>query len=330
MIRCKHCNIRFSERKGTALEHCRLPKTKAINVLNHLREGCGTRSTGRLVDVGKDAVTRLARKAGSHAQKSHDEHVAFSPNTREVQLDEKWGFVAKKEKNCDRIQAADKDKGDQWDHTAIDAETRLLISVVPGRRTLDSCVTLVQAVKDKSGDRSDMFFTTDEHSSYQTAINKVYQEPSEKSKKNEEETPRKIKGKLPENLCYATVRKTRKHGRVIEIVLTLVFGVMSLLTDYLKRSSVSNVINTSFVERQNGTDRGQNSRKRRKTVGFSKNQAMTYFTLYSYNFCWPVRTLAIQNGSKKLKRTPAMAAGLANHVWSIEEWVMYPMILHSQ
>ncbi len=153
-------------------------------------------------------------------------------------------------------------------------------------------------------------------------------------KKNGEENVNKTENKLPADLCYATVRKTRQHGRVIEIVLTLVFGAMSLLARYLKRSSVSNVINTSFVERQNGTDRGQNSRKRRKTYGFSKkldvHQAMTYFTLYSYNFCWPVRTLAVQSGSKKLKRTPAMAAGLADHIWSIEEWITYPMLLHSQ
>ncbi|VAW88143.1 hypothetical protein MNBD_GAMMA16-934, partial [hydrothermal vent metagenome] len=79
----------------------------------------------------------------------------FPPATQEVQLDEKWSFVEKKEKNCDRTNPADNDKGDQWDHTAIDAETRLIISAVPGRRTLDSCVTLVQAVKDKTGDRTD-------------------------------------------------------------------------------------------------------------------------------------------------------------------------------
>jgi len=78
MIRCKTCMDRFSERKGTVLEHCRLPKDKALSVLDHLREGCGTRSTGRLVKVTPNAVTRLARKAGSHAQASHDEHVAFS------------------------------------------------------------------------------------------------------------------------------------------------------------------------------------------------------------------------------------------------------------
>ncbi len=80
MIRCKTCLARFSERKGTVLEHSRLPLDKAISVLDHLREGCGTRSTGRLVKVNKNTVTRLARKAGQHAEASHGEHVAFSPS----------------------------------------------------------------------------------------------------------------------------------------------------------------------------------------------------------------------------------------------------------
>ena len=251
-------------------------------------------------------------------------------------LNKKWGFVFKKEKHCDRTCAADKDKGDQWDHTAIDAESRLIISVVPGRRTLASCESVVQAVKDKTGARTDLLLTSDEHSSYQTAIAKVYKvpEPASKDKAVDAKESTEPKNKLPPDLCYATVRKTREKGRVVEIVIALVIGVVSLLRDYLTRSRVSNTVNTAFVERQNGTDRGQNSRKRRKTYGFSKkldvHHAMTYFTLYSYNFCWPVRTLATHNGSQKVKRTPAMAAGLTDHIWSIEEWVTYPMIMNSQ
>ena len=88
-------------------------------------------------------------------------------------------------------------------------------------------------------------------------------------------------------------------------------------------------VNTVFVERVNGTDRGQNSRKVRKTYRFSKDPdvpvAMTYFTQYSYNFCWCVRTLREEIEPKHYRpRTPAMAAGLADHVWSLEEWLLFP------
>jgi hypothetical protein len=87
---------------------------------------------------------------------------------------------------------------------------------------------------------------------------------------------------------------------------------------------VSTAINTSFVERQNATDRHRNARKARKTYRFSKDwrfhEAVTYLALYVYNFCWPVRTLEVKDDrGHKRARSPAMAAGLANHVWSTAE-----------
>ncbi len=79
MVYCRTCKARFSERTGTVLEQCRLPDAKALDVLKHLREGCGTRATSRLVGVDKNAVTRLVARAGAHARPLHDELVAFSP-----------------------------------------------------------------------------------------------------------------------------------------------------------------------------------------------------------------------------------------------------------
>ena len=79
MLACRTCQERFSERKGTPLFDTRLPEDKAISVLQHLQEGCGVRQTGRLVGVDKDTVTRLALKAGGHAEQLHDDLVAFSP-----------------------------------------------------------------------------------------------------------------------------------------------------------------------------------------------------------------------------------------------------------
>lgn len=80
MVSCRTCKARSSERKGTVLEQCRLPDAKALNVLNHIREGCGTRATGRLVGVDKNTVTRYIAMAGAHAQPLHQELVAFSPH----------------------------------------------------------------------------------------------------------------------------------------------------------------------------------------------------------------------------------------------------------
>jgi transposase-like protein len=79
LLYCRLCKYRFSERKATPLFDCRLPPDKVINVLKHLADGCGIRQTARLVGVGKNAVVRLAKLAGQHAQQLHDELVAFSP-----------------------------------------------------------------------------------------------------------------------------------------------------------------------------------------------------------------------------------------------------------
>src|SRR3954464_9949762 len=79
MVHCRTCKARFSERKGTVLEQARLPDEKVHAVLDHIREGCGTRATSRLVKVDKNTVTRYIAQAGAHARPLHDELVAFSP-----------------------------------------------------------------------------------------------------------------------------------------------------------------------------------------------------------------------------------------------------------
>ncbi|MBV8611009.1 MAG: hypothetical protein JO034_26560 [Singulisphaera sp.] len=79
-LSCTACKARSSARKGTPLFHTHLPEEKARSVLQHLGEGGGVRQTGRLVDVHRNCVVRLARMAGHHARDAHDELVAFSPS----------------------------------------------------------------------------------------------------------------------------------------------------------------------------------------------------------------------------------------------------------
>ena len=126
---------------------------------------------------------------------------------------------------------------------------------------------------------------------------------------------------MPAGLTYATVHKEREKDRVVGGRAPAGPGDRRRLEPALGASAVSRTVNTSFVERQHGTDRGQNARKARKTYRFSKDwrvhEAMTYFTLYRYNFCWVVRTLRQRDEQGRWqRRTPAMAAGLADHVWS--------------
>ena len=79
MLRCRTCQARFSERKGTLLFDSRLPPEKVGSVLEHIAEGCGVRQTGRLCRVNRGTVGRLSRLAGARARDLHDELVALSP-----------------------------------------------------------------------------------------------------------------------------------------------------------------------------------------------------------------------------------------------------------
>jgi IS1 family transposase len=247
----------------------------------------------------------------------------FPPSTREVQMDEKWSFVGKKQANCN---AEDLQQGDCWDHVAFDPEHRLVLSVLPAKRSTDSVVKLVEDFKRRTGGRIMNLITTDELPAYQVAILRVYGHrvvPLKQYKPGRNRQPYLVP---PKQLVYATVHKTRENGRVVKVEPRLVFGTPEKLSQALSRSSCSKAVNTAFIERHNGTDRNRNSRKVRQTCGFSKSwsvhEAMTYFTMYSYNFCWPVRTL----GAHSHRKTPAMAAGLADHVWKLKEWITLPAV----
>lgn len=245
-----------------------------------------------------------------------------------MQFDEKWNFVGKKEQRCDAAEPADRACGDRWDHTAVDSEASLLLDLIPGKRTEASCRQIVEQVRARTDGRTDLLLTSDEHASYETAIREVYGvETPEPARRGPGRAP-KPRPTVPANLCYATVRKTRQKGRVTHVVRTLVFGTVALLQWLLARSLVSSKINTSFVERHNGTDRHQNARKARKTLCFSKqtdtHDAVSFFVAFSYNFCWPVRTLRERTETVGPPRTPAVAAGLADHIWSPAEWLTYP------
>jgi hypothetical protein len=94
----------------------------------------------------------------------------FPPQTREVQFDEKWSYVAKKEKNCDPEEPSDRQQGDNGDHVAFDPEHRLVVSVVPGKRTEDKVHQLVQDFRERTGGRLMNLMTSDEYPVYKTAI----------------------------------------------------------------------------------------------------------------------------------------------------------------
>lgn len=257
---------------------------------------------------------------------------SFPPETREIQFDEKWSFVEKKQKNCDPDDPADVNCGDCWDHVAVDPESRLTLAVVPGARTIENTEAIVREVKDRLNGRVPRLITTDEYSAYESAIVQAFGRPIDPPVRKGPGRPRILpRREVPAELTYATVRKQREGNRVVAVERKLVFGTQRGLDRALRRSRVSSHVNTSFVERQNGTDRCRNARKARKTYRFSKDweihESMTYFTLYSYNFCWAVRTLRVKKEQGGWQpRSPAMAAKLTDHVWKWDEWFAFPAV----
>jgi IS1 family transposase/transposase-like protein len=327
LLYCRTCRDRFSERKGTPLYRAHLPEDKVLSILEHVTEGCGVLKTARLVKVHPDTVSRYTRAAGDHADAAHHDLVARSPATREVQMDEAWSFVAKKEKNGDEDDPADRFRGDCWDHVAFDPEHRLVVSVVPGERTAGSVEELVGDVKGRLGGRAPRLITTDEYSAYEGAILAAFGEevvPPRTGRPGRPRSPYKVP---PAGLNYATVHKTRKKGRVVEVTTRVIFGTAATVAAALEASTASRTVNTAFVERHNGTDRNRDARKVRKTYCFSKgwwiHRAASFFSKYSYNFCWPVRTLKAEDGAAQ---TPAMSAKLTDHVWTLLEWIKRPAV----
>jgi hypothetical protein len=240
-------------------------------------------------------------------------------------MDEKWSFVGKKEKHCDAANPADARRGESWDHVAFDPGHRLVLSTVPGKHTAEKVVELVADVKKRLAGRVPRLITTDEYTPCKQAILDAYgttvvPEPTGKPGRRK----KAVQVPLPE-LNHATVHKTRAKGRVISVTLEIIFGVVAAVTAAPAMSKAGRKINTDFIERHNGTDRNRNSPKVRKTCCFSKDwdthEAVGYFTMYSYNFCRPVRTLRKRQDDGPWRDcTPAMSAGLADHVWTLAEW----------
>jgi IS1 family transposase len=235
-----------------------------------------------------------------------------------VQLDEKWAFVGKNQKHCDPADEADWFRGDQWDFVALDPDSRLVLEVVVGKRLTENAVLLLEGVKRRLGGRAPALVSSDEFPAYPEALRAVVGERPVPPRTGKPGRPAGPRVAPPAGMGYATVHKTRAKGRVVKVESRAVFGP-------------AGPASTSYLERQNGTDRHRNARKGRKTYRFSKDwdvhEAVTCFTLFSSNFCWPVRTLRQKDSEGRWQpRTPAMAAGLTGRVWALEEWLATPVV----
>lgn len=262
---------------------------KRTQIVQLLVEGNSLRATSRIADVSFNTVLKLVPQFGIACQKFHNEHVKNVRSER-IQADEIWSFCYAKEKNV--TQEMKEGSGDVWTWTALDADTKLMVSWFVGDRDADAACSFMYDVRDRLANRVQL--TTDGHKAYLTAVERAFEYDIDyamlvKLYGNSEGNTDNEKRYSPA-VCTGS-KKTRVMG------------------DPNKK-----FISTSYVERSNLTIRMGNRRFTRLTNAFSKKfenhcHSLSLYFVY-YNFCKIHKSLSV---------TPAMQAGLMKKPMTLED-----------
>jgi hypothetical protein len=205
----------------------------------------------------------------------------------------------------------------------VAADSKLVVSLVVGKRTDEQSLALIQDAKSRLRQGHLPAIFTAAFVSYASALLEVFGR----------RYPSKDRGRgavlrWRQGLAYGQVKKRDKGHRVERVEVRVVHGKARLqhvlyLVGYKQ-------INTRVVERHNGTSRLRNQRKVRKTLAFSKahryHRWMNWLSVGRYNCCRPHSRLQIKQESQITHRSPAMAAGLTDHMWSTREWLLRPVL----
>ena len=244
----------------------------------------------------------------------------------------------KKDKQGEPLDPADDKQGSYWDHVIIDPESKLIISLVVGQRNADTVVQVFTDFFERTDGALPQLITTDEYTLYQPVILDTYGVWwREEMDLTAEEVRAFEQNQMPEfyfaeEITYARVHKERQGGRVVEVSGEVMLGSEEQAQEVVLEAGTAQTIHTSFMERWFGTQRQFNARKRRKSYTFSKelsyHEACTWLVVLWYNFGWCVRTLREKlrwRPPRYRPRTPAMAAGLSDHVWKMADLLRYPL-----
>lgn len=336
-FRCQACDEIVSATTGTAYAGIRTEASTYLRGATALAEGLSLRATGRLVEVDKDTVNHWLPILGHHCQGVMN-YFFRNLHLRECQLDELWTFIYKKEARLTPLEKLVDVYGDTWVWIAFSPVHKLVPAWVVGKRTLLHARRLVFRLKSAT-DGHIPFFTSDELPHYAEALLDGYGRwitPPRQGTRGRFPKPRRCP---PPDLCYAVVVKQREQGRVIKVTTRFVYGTTQQVEAALQASPVSHTITTYGVERNNLTVRQHSRRMGRKVNAFSKDpdyleHQLTLAFAY-YHFVIPHRglrqrlsravpTKGRKGSRKKWKpRTPAMAAGLTDHVWTMDELLSF-------
>ena len=289
IYRCLGCNRCFSGRRFSPYAGLKLRPEKVVRVLHSLCEGCSVRATERLTDVHRDTILRMLVMAGGRCQAVLARYVR-NLRPRYVQADELWTFVHTKEGHLHSDDPGE--WGDTYIWLALDSETKLLISHFVGKRDAASASIFVDDFSRRLHPMWRCQFTSDGFRPYIGAVEAAFGSDINFAQLI------KLYGK-PDNAgpdWYGP-------GKVIETIPTPISGNPEL-----------DKISTSHIERANLSFRTQLRRFTRLALGFSKSldslKAAVAVYVAWYNMCRVHLTLRV---------TPAMQAGISDHIWTVEE-----------
>jgi IS1 family transposase len=266
---------------------------KKVQILNLLVEGNSLRAAARLSKVSFNTVLKLLPQVGKACEKFHDEKVRGVKSER-IQADEIWSFVYSKEKNTS-IENKEAGAGDAWTWTALDADSKLIVSWFVGNRDAESANEFMNDVAERLSGRVQL--TTDGHRAYLEAVAGAFE--------NQIDFAQLVKlygGATGEN----SNEKKYSPAECIGCKKKIITG-----------NPHEQFISTSYVERQNLTMRMHMRRFTRLTNAFSKKlenhcHAIALYFVY-YNFCKIHKSISV---------TPAMQAGLMKKPMTLEDIAM--------
>jgi IS1 family transposase len=267
----------------------KLPLETRVQILSMLCEGSSMRSITRITGVSINTVSKLLEDAGEVCAAFHDEHVR-GVKAKRVQVDEIWSFTDTKEKNGAIAKAAPEGAGDTWTWTALEADTKLIVSFFVGARDGDCAKWFMDDVASRLANRVQL--TSDGHKAYLDAVEDVFGADVDYAQlvKLFGASPDSAKGRYSPAQCTG-IKKTLIEGKP-------------------DRKHIS----TSYVERQNLTMRMGMRRFTRLTNAFSKKfeNHIHALALYFVHYNW----MRIHT---TLRVTPAMAAGLTKKLMGWED-----------
>ena len=298
---CLECRKTFSDVPAKPLDEMRISLDKALDVLGLLTEGMSIRATSRRTSVAKATIMSLLVCVGDKCEAFLADRLQGVP-AKNVQADEIWGIIRMKEKVRNKRNIQDEEIGDAYCYCAIERKTKLILAWHLGKR--DGFNTFVFISEVEKNTRGRFQLSTDGWAPYQEAVPLVFES---ENRPIDHAVVIKTYGKFEDDHRYSPS----------EVLTTDVYECCGS-PDLAKAC-------TSHIERQNLTIRMQNRRMTRLTNAFSKkwqNHAAAFALHFAtYNFITPHGTLTKNSGDagKRVNTTPAMAAGLTDHPWTMEE-----------